>query len=337
MRFLLLLLFLNPLFSDFQQLMGKRDELQFIETPEDRSRLEFFEKIFEKQNESIVQASEEKIPRVFHFVWIGPDPLPKECKERLAAWISLHPEWKFKFWADVQQSAPFAQMEFCQIFPFKRLRDAFNKATNFGEKSKILAYEILLQEGGVYIDPHLMPIKPLDEMASALDFFCGLERLGPAILSTSIVASPHLIGAKANHPILEEGTRWLRDHWDEVEKDYPGESKAILYSRIKHRTFWALSEGIEQGISQEGNVDMIYPVSFFNGTEATPHAYTVHVENDAWVKAPPHFEVKIQRKFQKMIDKDEKAILLTLVLALASFIGTIILFMMIRSQSQRPE
>jgi hypothetical protein len=53
-------------------------------------------------------------------------------------------------------------------------KDAFSGATNYGEKSDILRYEILSQFGGIYVDCDFECLKPFDDLLSCA-FFTGLS------------------------------------------------------------------------------------------------------------------------------------------------------------------
>ena len=38
------------------------------------------------------------IPKIFHHVWIGPNPMPKEEIEFRESFRKLHPDWDFMLW-----------------------------------------------------------------------------------------------------------------------------------------------------------------------------------------------------------------------------------------------
>ena len=178
--------------ADFETLMGKgTNQWEFVETPEDQKRLSFFKEAFNK-NFSKFLASDKtlpaKIPKVFHIIWLGPKEFPDASLRKIEKWVELHPEWTFKFWTDIDRNPPMELMkkQLIEDFSFQFLLDAYDQSDNFGEKAKILSYEILFQEGGVYIDHDVKTCKSLDEFNAALDFYCGLEKLGPSILSSSI-------------------------------------------------------------------------------------------------------------------------------------------------------
>ena len=41
-----------------------------------------------------------RIPRIFHQIWVGPDPFPEEFAGYQETWIRHHPEWELRFWTE---------------------------------------------------------------------------------------------------------------------------------------------------------------------------------------------------------------------------------------------
>ena len=126
-----------------------------------------------------------KIPRFIHFIWLG-SPLPERCKPLVESWKKMHPEWTVKVWteADLDQ------------FNLKN-KEAFDKATNYGEKSDIWRYEILYRFGGVYVDTDFECLRPFDAIHQTCDLYAGASYGKEAILYNG------LIGSIPNHPIIK--------------------------------------------------------------------------------------------------------------------------------------
>src|SRR4029078_2446346 len=95
-----------------------------------------------------------KIPPTVHFIWLGPKHFPPESVDNVRMWIAKNPGWKVKFWTDRKREAPCQGMEIAYVadFAFHCLEKCYRDSENWGEKSDILRYEILFQEGGVYVD-----------------------------------------------------------------------------------------------------------------------------------------------------------------------------------------
>jgi hypothetical protein len=128
------------------------------------------------------------IPRTIHHIWLG-SPLPARFASFRATWAAAHPMsrgWRHVLWGDAEAAA----------FPLRN-RAAFEAATNWGEKSDILRYEVLHAQGGVYVDTDFECVRPLDELLERrVSFFAGVSNTGTVELNNG------LIGAAPRHRLL---------------------------------------------------------------------------------------------------------------------------------------
>ena len=342
---ILMFLFAFPLFSaehaeaDFERLMGKGGAAwKFVQTSEDFSRLNYFKKNFDDTIKHLHSAAKNKhvaIPKVIHFIWLGSDEISEKSLKRIGKWIKRHPTWTFKFWSDVEErEAPFPSMikQNVKEFNFQILSKPFELADNQGEKAKILSYEILLQEGGICMDHDVSLCKNLDLLNETYDFYCALELLGPSSLSTSVYAATHLVAAKAHHPVIEETAIWLRDHWKFLEEAFPGSAKPIMMHRVKQRSFWALSAGIDKALNTSSNRDMVFPSAFFSSAKRRASSYATHGHEGTWHQHPTDFEIKVASQFQQLVEKNNQAIWIVLLLSGVSLSGWIFLWGSMRRQ-----
>lgn len=317
--------------EDFETLMGRGTNLwEYVQTPEDQKRLHFFKEAFNKnfsQFQIPDKGASAKIPKVMHFVWLGPKEFPATSSKKIEKWTELHPDWTLKFWTDIDRDPPMKIMKkrLIEDFSFQFLSDAYDQSDNFGEKARILSYEILFQEGGVYIDHDVKPCTSLDELNIGLDFYCGLEKLGPSILSSSIYAASHLIGSRPSHPIIKHTLVWLRDHWKKLEEFYPGHSKTELRNRFIHRSLWALNEGIERGIDC-GGLNLIFPSSYFSLARRSSSTMALHAHEETWATSENDFETKMSGQFQEILSKNNESLRIVLLLSLGILLTLIILF-----------
>lgn len=298
--------------SDFETLMGKGGERwQFIQTKEDFQNLDFFKKIYLAHLPLLKQqAGERHIPKVIHFIWIGPKPFPRESVENVRSWIAHHPDWKVKFWTDRDRPLPHPDMicERIQDFHFDKLEKLYLSSDNYGEKSDLLRLEILFKEGGVYVDHDVKCLKNFDELG-ALDLYCGMELPYKTCLSTSVLPTNNLIGSKRGHPILQSTMDWLLAHWDELERDYPGKDRDSLINRVAHRTFYSFGYSFKQCANQAGNQDIALPAYFFNAPDDRSALFARHQYAGEWFENESAFE-KMARKRLMMLSKKTNLLLL---------------------------
>lgn len=146
-------------------------------------------------NQNYVQATDmtDHIPKKIHQIWFGGE-LPDRFKRYTETWQILHPAWEYKLWTD-------GDIDTVNI----ERRDVFNIATNLGQKSDIFRYEILRQQGGIYVDTDFECLKPLDDLLF-LEFFTGITTDADAQLYIGILGSvPH-------HPIMNTCATTLRPY-----------------------------------------------------------------------------------------------------------------------------
>jgi mannosyltransferase OCH1-like enzyme len=127
------------------------------------------------------------IPRKIHQIWLG-SALPEEYKILGETFKEKMPEWEYKLWTDAT----------LQNYPMHN-RQLYDAAINYGEKADIARYEILYNEGGVYVDTDYECIKSLEPFNHYYDFYIGIQPLDTNFVQLGI----GLIGAAPQHPIIK--------------------------------------------------------------------------------------------------------------------------------------
>jgi hypothetical protein len=303
MRFFTLFLFIPlSLFAGvFDEHIAKEEEsLQHIRTPEDRKLMGFYSALFDMAEKRNNPAGE--IPKTLHFIWLGPRPFPEKSTALVKEWIDLHPGWKIKFWTDLGAYVPDDRMEVHSFdqFPLQELKECYHKSDNFGERSQLLRYAVLLEEGGVYIDHDVGCLKPLGALQQSYDFFCGMDLIGRTVLSSSLNPSPHLLASTPQHPILKAGKKWLMSEWDSLENQYPGSDPSSVHNRVQHRSFKALGVGIKEAHNRSGRRDAVFPPDFFSLSERKSAVYAVHRHQGSWYRPEASRENKEKRLFKSV-------------------------------------
>ena len=94
------------------------------------------------------------IPRIFHQIWVGPNPFPEEFAAYQQTWVDHHPDWELRFWTE--ENLP-TSSELRRPEVAERLRAPW-------ERADILRLEVVWRHGGVHVDTDfecLRPIEPL--------------------------------------------------------------------------------------------------------------------------------------------------------------------------------
>lgn len=121
----------------------------------------FARELYEK-NYLNCEDTTERIPKKIHQIWLG-GKLPDRFKAWCETWQQFHPAWEYKLWTD--EDIP--NLEITK-------KEMFDTSTNNGMKSDILRYEILRQQGGMYVDTDFECLKPFDDLLY-LRFFVGIS------------------------------------------------------------------------------------------------------------------------------------------------------------------
>jgi mannosyltransferase OCH1-like enzyme len=105
-----------------------------------------------------VSNSNLKIPRVFHHIWLGNDPLPPNYERWQRRWLELNPGWTMRCWTD-------------KNLPRIVNRPQFDAADRLAARSDILRYEICAEMGGLYIDADFEPLRPIEPILANVASF----------------------------------------------------------------------------------------------------------------------------------------------------------------------
>lgn len=129
------------------------------------------------------------IPRILHFVWLGPRPLPVEW---LRAWRALHLDWEHRIWHEADIRA----------LPLRNRRtfDAYLARPHYAGAADVARAEILLACGGVYTDIDSTPLRSLSGAPfMAAGFFAGYTLPVPGRPGR---VGNGTLGAERWHPVL---------------------------------------------------------------------------------------------------------------------------------------
>jgi len=325
----------RPTSDDFESLSGKGLPVwEYVQTKEDQEHLHFFKQIYEVKKGLIAAAASQtpRIPKIAHFIWIGPRPFPRESVENVRTWMAKNSDWTFYFWTDRERPLPVPgmQVRMIQNLPFLKLQNCFAKSDNYGEKSDLLRYEILYKEGGVYIDHDVKCFKSFAPLNTAYDFYCGIDMPYTSSLPSCIYTTNNLIGVKPGHPILLRCMEMLAEKWDQIEEAYPGADRDAMLNRVLHRTFWLFGEAIKQAHSQGDNRDIVFPAYYFDAPADELALFARHQYAGSWHEKESPFEKMVRQRRMLLSKKANQTLLLIGVLGSLNLLGIIGLFFFYR-------
>jgi mannosyltransferase OCH1-like enzyme len=250
-------------------------------TSSDEKHLALYGRLFTERFLSSGLAEREEIPHTIHFIWGGPD-FPETSIANLVSWMRHHPGWRFKFWTDdSSRPLPVEGMErhlFDEILSVSSIRPYFEKADNWGEKSDLLRYEILLREGGLYVDHDIECFRSFALLHNRTAFYASIEpfHMSP-IFDSHLTVSNCLIGARPDHPILSQALLSSLQRWDAASHLFPCNDRLSTLYRTLYRTFSPFDEAVQTCIS-DAERSIILPSSFAF-FEHFPDSYSVTLQN----------------------------------------------------------
>jgi mannosyltransferase OCH1-like enzyme len=230
------------------------------------------------------------IPKVLHYVWVGPDPMPADQRSWVQGWRELMPGWKIRHWGngDIDWNVPFLRQA-ASVHAWNRISD-------------YLRMHALAAVGGVYLDTDVEMIKPLDPLlAYGACAFLGAQEMdcdSPNLFSAAILGSPpgHWLPEAAKSRLEELDARDDLDCYTG-----PGVITEVLRERgIEHYP----SEPIEESGVRVYPIDYFYPYSwtqFFDEGCVTENTYTIHHWAHSWNPARGSRVTRARRKVGKLL------------------------------------
>ena len=104
----------------------------------------------------------QRISKVFHQIWLGPNDPPAESEGFRETWLRHHPDWEVRVWGD-------------DDFGWLKNQALFKRAPSYTQKVDIAKYELINRHGGVYLDFDLECLKPITDLCEGVDVFAGWE------------------------------------------------------------------------------------------------------------------------------------------------------------------
>jgi mannosyltransferase OCH1-like enzyme len=199
------------------------------------------------------------IPRIFHQIWVGPDPFPDEFIAYQQTWLEHHPGWELRFWTE----ETFPQPEEL------RRPEAAEKLRAPWERGDIFRLEVLWRHGGVHVDTDFECRQSIEPLIENAELFIGLRK--PKKVNGA------LMGSVAGHPLLARGLDGIRPRASYGMQMGAGEAN------VKDETG---PEFLDSLLLGRDDVLFIPPPVFYPRTpEEEQQAYAIHHKARAWKDA----------------------------------------------------
>lgn len=305
---LLVLLSFAPAVSNdtFDIEMGcKTKHWVHVEKKEDIEDLATYRALFHRNISRVQSASGSvKIPKVVHFIWLGPRPFPPQSVTNVRSWIAKNPDWIFKFWTDRPREAPCHGMETILLkeYPFPFLSRCYALSKNWGEKSDILRYEILYEQGGIYVDHDASCLTPFEPYHQAYEFYCGLETPHPPFVGRNITVNNGVLASRPGHPVLRKVIELVDQRWDDLAAKYPGDDGFSKTQIVMERTYMALTDALKLSLDTTTPTNIVFPATYFFAKKGLKPFLSKHLFANLWANStvPNPFEKETQQSIAKI-------------------------------------
>src|SRR3954447_2809001 len=190
-----------------------------------------------------------RIPRVFHQIWLGPNPIPEEYERYRQAWLDHHPGWKMQVWTEDNLPEGLRRSE------------VYEKLRAPAERANILRLELLSREGGVYVDTDFECLKPIEPLIDDAELFITMAK--PDRINNA------LMGSVPGHPVIEQALNEIRP------VEYFGHDKAATGTRFL--------DGLMLG--RDGVTLLDHELFYPQTEEGRRDAYALHHMARSWKNA----------------------------------------------------
>jgi len=188
------------------------------------------------------------------------------------------------------------------------------------EKSDVLRYEILLQEGGLYVDHDVRCFKSFAAFHKNFDLYCGLEPPHQPVLSSSISICNNIIGVRPGHPVMGAVIDRVKERWEELGSAYPGNDKESIIYRVAQRTFIAFEDAVKAAGDKGSNKDIVFPAAYFNRIDEDFALYAHHYYASTWFEDETKFERNVRRRLISISRKNNQILLFNAVILSANLV-----------------
>lgn len=118
-----------------------------------------------------------KVPKIIHYCWFGPNPIPELELKCIASWNLSFPNYKFMFWNE----------KTFNISDNSFAREAYENK-HYAFVSDYVRTKVLFDFGGIYLDTDVEVLRSFDKLIKKEVSFIGFEthsQLGTAVMAFS--------------------------------------------------------------------------------------------------------------------------------------------------------
>lgn len=232
------------------------------------------------------------IPKKIHYIWLGGAPLPEIAIKCIDSWKKFCPDYEIIRWDESNLN----------LNKYKFALDAYN-AKKFAFASDVFRFDILREQGGIYLDIDVELYKGLDDFLEN-DFFTGFE-------NRDYVAPGLIMGAVSQHKILDSMlTQYEKETFDSENL----KTVCVIMTDHLESDYGLKCNGKTQSLSDGITIyskDYFCPKDSLTGKiKLSKTTYTIHHYYASWTKPNSKwfiFKARIKRFCKRLVGKKRYA------------------------------
>lgn len=210
-----------------------------------------------------------KIPKIIHYCWFGPNPIPETEKKCIESWKKFFPDFELKFWNEDTFDFSSAPLFARQAYEHKK----------YAFVSDYVRLKVLYDYGGIYFDTDVEVCASFNSIINNdIDGFLGFEnskRVGTATMAFI-----------PKHPFIKKFLQYYSEH-PFIDKNGNANIIANVLILTDILTEYGL---VSNGQQQNINEVIVYPRDWFapkkiNNTDfnITSNTLAIHKFSCSWL------------------------------------------------------
>ena len=124
------------------------------------------------------------------------------------------------------------------------------------------------------------------------------------MIDRSAIVRNSIIGVEPHSPIIRLALEKLRERWDAIGKEYPGEDVQSIKKRVTLRSFAPFHESVLEAIEDPEFKGIIFPAGCFNEIERSYGLFAKEDMVGAWYTEPmTHHEEYLNNRLHKLMKR----------------------------------
>lgn len=200
------------------------------------------------------------IPKVIHYCWFGGNVLPDSALKCIESWQKFCPDYEIKEWNEKNYD----------VNKIQYVKEAYQEK-KYAFVTDVARLDIVLQEGGIYLDTDVEIVKSLDELL-VHEAYMGMETVGRVNTGLGFGAKKHNLQIKSNLDL------------------YTDAKFGDMMTCVTYTTNMLIRQGLKKNNEvQEINglvilpTDYLCPLSFeTSNLDITENTYSIHHYDMSW-------------------------------------------------------